>query len=172
MGEEIEFINGKAFKQIELLNSGKYRVLRVGNFNTNNKWYFSDLKLPDKQYVNKGDLLYTWATTFEPHIWNEEKVIFHYHIWKLVLSSKLNKFFIYHLLIADSEKLTNNTNGSTMIHVTKSEMESKQVNIPKSEEQKKIAILLGNIDKTIASNQRQYKIACNKGSPNFVQKYN
>lgn len=58
MGEEIEFINGKAFKQIELLNSGKYRVLRVGNFNTNNKWYFSDLKLPDKQYVNKGDLLY------------------------------------------------------------------------------------------------------------------
>ena len=32
LGDVVEFINGKAYKQDELLVSGKYKVLRVGNF--------------------------------------------------------------------------------------------------------------------------------------------
>ena len=58
LGELAEFINGRAYKQDELLTSGKYPVLRVGNFYTNDKWYYSDLELPEKYYAKKGDLLY------------------------------------------------------------------------------------------------------------------
>ena len=43
MGEVIKFLNGRACKQSELLDDGKYKVLRVGNFYTNNKWFYSDL---------------------------------------------------------------------------------------------------------------------------------
>lgn len=60
------FLNGRAFSQSELLSKGEYPVLRVGNFYTNDKWYFSDLVLPEKFYANKGDLLYTWSATFVP----------------------------------------------------------------------------------------------------------
>lgn len=35
LGEIATFINGRAYSQDELLNSGKYKVLRVGNFYTN-----------------------------------------------------------------------------------------------------------------------------------------
>lgn len=52
-------LNGRAYKQNELLKNGKYPVLRVGNFNTNNNWYYSNLELDSKYYANKGDLLYT-----------------------------------------------------------------------------------------------------------------
>lgn len=38
------FINGRAYKQSELLEQGKYPVLRVGNFFTNTNWYYSDLE--------------------------------------------------------------------------------------------------------------------------------
>ncbi|MEF2759789.1 MAG: restriction endonuclease subunit S, partial [Lactobacillus paragasseri] len=38
LGEVSTFINGRAYKQSELLNSGKYKVLRVGNFYTNDSW--------------------------------------------------------------------------------------------------------------------------------------
>ena len=31
LGEVATFINGRAYKQNELLDSGKYKVLRVGN---------------------------------------------------------------------------------------------------------------------------------------------
>ena len=39
-------INGRAYSQNELLERGKYRVLRVGNFGTNDSWYYSNLELP------------------------------------------------------------------------------------------------------------------------------
>ncbi len=38
IGQVLELINGRAYKQSELLTKGKYRVLRVGNFFTNSNW--------------------------------------------------------------------------------------------------------------------------------------
>ena len=92
LGEVVKFLNGRAYKQPELLDEGKYKVLRVGNFHTNDKWYYSDLELDENKYCDEGDLLYTWAATIGPQIWRGEKVIFHYHIWKLEFDEKiLNK---------------------------------------------------------------------------------
>ena len=149
LGKIAKFLNGRAYKQSELLEKGKYPVLRVGNFYTNDSWYYSNLQLPEKYYAKKGDLLYTWSATFGPHIWNGSTVIYHYHIWKIELSSFLNKEFTYQLLLEDRSKLLNNTNGSTMIHLTKSEMESKLVKIPNIAEQQKIGNLLAKIDRLI-----------------------
>ena len=42
LGNIAKFINGRAYSQEELLNSGKYKVLRVGNFYTNDSWYYSN----------------------------------------------------------------------------------------------------------------------------------
>lgn len=151
LGEITTFINGRAYSQDELLTKGKYPVLRVGNFNTNSNWYYSDLELAKKYYAEKGDLLYTWSTIFSPQIWKGEKVIYHYHIWKVDLSEKLNKLFTFHYLKADEIALTSNTNGSTMIHVTKGEMESKELYIPCLDEQEKIGTFFEDLNEKISS---------------------
>ncbi|MCX8725110.1 restriction endonuclease subunit S [Lactobacillus sp. B4007] len=156
LGKIAKFLNGRAYKQSELLEKGKYPVLRVGNFYTNDSWYYSNLQLPEKYYAKKGDLLYTWSATFGPHIWNGSTVIYHYHIWKIELSSLLNKEFTYQLLLEDRSKLLNNTNGSTMIHLTKSEMESKLVKIPNIAEQQKIGNLLAKIDRLIELENKKF----------------
>ena len=52
IGRHISLLNGRAYKQEELLDGGKYKVLRVGNFNTNSKWYYSNLELEENKYVN------------------------------------------------------------------------------------------------------------------------
>lgn len=157
LGEVATFLNGRAYKQPELLDKGKYTVLRVGNFNTNTQWYFSDLELDDKFYADNGDLLYTWATAFGPHIWHGGKVIYHYHIWKVELSASLEKQFTYQLLEADKANITSNTNGSTMIHVTKGEMEGKNITFPSFYEQAQIGNFLSQLDQTITLHQRKQK---------------
>lgn len=149
LGNITTFINGRAYSQEELLKKGKYPVLRVGNFNTNSNWYYSDLELGAKYYAEYGDLLYTWSTIFTPHIWQGKKVIYHYHIWKVELSDKLDKLFTFHYLKADENTLTSNTNGSTMMHVTKGEMESKAIYIPSLDEQNKIGIFFENLNSKI-----------------------
>ncbi|MCS8622247.1 restriction endonuclease subunit S [Lactiplantibacillus plantarum] len=155
LGEVATFINGRAYKQNELLDSGKYKVLRVGNFYTNDSWYYSNMELGDKYYIDKGDLVYTWSATFGPHIWNGEKVIYHYHIWKVELSKLLDRDFTLQLLEADKARLLSNTNGSTMIHVTKGDMESKSVTIPNIDEQNQIGTFFQHLDHLITLHQRK-----------------
>lgn len=156
LGDIAEFINGRAYSQDELLSEGTYPVLRVGNFYTNDSWYFSDLELEDKYYTEKGDLLYTWSATFGPHIWNGPKVIYHYHIWKVVLSDLLNKKFTVQLLEEDKAKILADKNGSTMVHITKAGMEKKKIKIPTSvEEQREIGNFLDNFDNLITLHQRK-----------------
>lgn len=155
-GEIMTFLNGRAYKQDELLEDGKYKVLRVGNFYTNDSWYYSDLELDDKYYAMNGDLLYTWSATFGPHIWKGEKVIYHYHIWKLVLQDKIDKLFALQLLEVDKANIMSDKNGSTMVHITKQGMENKQTILPISlNEQKQIAKFLSSMDKLITLHQQE-----------------
>ena len=156
LGDVAKFINGRAYSQDELLDNGKYKVLRVGNFYTNDSWYFSDMELEEKYYANDGDLLYTWSATFGPHIWHGDKVIYHYHIWKVDLSDKLDKMFALQLLEQDKAALLANTNGSTMVHVTKAGMEEKHVLLPTDvKEQAKSGEYLCSLDNLIALHQRK-----------------
>ncbi|KMY80787.1 hypothetical protein WZ78_09115 [Leuconostoc mesenteroides subsp. dextranicum] len=156
LGEYVNFLNGRAYKQTELLDKGKYRVLRVGNFNTNDRWYYSDLELDQHKYANNGDLLYLWATNFGPEIWNEEKVIYHYHIWKLeLLNNNLNKQYLYTWLMTDKESIKQNTNGTTMVHVTKRNMEQRDFQFPSIGEQQKIGSIFKQFDNLITQNEHK-----------------
>ena len=150
------FINGRAYSQDELLNFGKYKVLRVGNFYTNDSWYYSDMELDDKYYAENGDLLYTWSATFGPHIWLGNKVIYHYHIWKIELSKTLEKNFALQLLERDKQAILSDKNGSTMVHITKAGMERKEVLLPQNiVEQAKIGEYFSTLDHLITLHQRK-----------------
>ena len=153
LGEVTSFTNGRAYKQSELLEKGKYPVLRVGNFYTNDDWYYSNLELPAEKYANKGDLLYTWSATFGPHIWDGNKVVYHYHIWKVNINRNITKNFLYQFLIEDRDNLLNNTNGSTMIHITKKNMESKNIYLPIIDEQRLVGNFLKKLDNFITLQQ-------------------
>jgi len=153
LGEVADFINGRAYKQEELLAKGKYRVLRVGNFFTNNEWYYSNLELDDDKYCDKGDLLYAWSASFGPHIWNEEKVIYHYHIWKVNNKKGINRNFLFNLLDFETFRMkAKSLNGFALMHITKGTIENWESMIPKTEkEQQKIASCLSSLDDLIAA---------------------
>lgn len=158
LGKVATFINGRAYSQPELLSSGKYKVLRVGNFYTNDLWYYSDLELGEKYYANYGDLLYTWSATFGPHIWLGDRVIYHYHIWKIDLSNQLEKQFAVQLLEQDKDNILSGKNGSTMVHITKEGMEQKDVIIPQSiKEQRRIGFFFNQLDNLITLHQRKHE---------------
>ena len=139
LGEVSRFINGRAYKKPELLEQGKYPVLRVGNFFTNENWYYSDLELDGDKYCDNGDLLYAWSASFGPRIWEGGKVIYHYHIWKVVPDADLIlKKFLFYLLEWDIKALKGeHATGSTMMHVTKGAIEGRLVPIPCPDNPKK-----------------------------------
>ena len=123
--------NGRAYKQEELLPSGKYKVLRVGNFFSNNKFYYSDLELEDNKYCNPGDLLYTWSASFGARIWSGERCIYHYHIWRVDFDENIfNKIFLLYMLNNLTDLFKERLHGVGMMHLTKQMMEEKIIPLP------------------------------------------
>ncbi len=147
-------INGRAYKQNELLSKGKYKILRVGNFFTNDSWYFSDMELDPNKYAYKGDLLYAWSASFGPRFWTGDKVIYHYHIWKICNLKGINQQYLYFFLDYDASLLQRDTQGGTMHHITKENMEKRFIPVPPLAEQRKIAEVLGVWDKAIEKQAR------------------
>jgi type I restriction enzyme, S subunit len=153
LGDVCRLLNGRAYKKDELLDDGTYPVLRVGNFFTSDRWYYSTLKLDPEKYCDDGDLLYAWSASFGPRIWRGGKVIYHYHIWKIEPDSRLiDKDFLFHFLEWDVEQVKGSQgNGSTMIHVTKGAMEERSISLPPLDEQQRIAEVLRSVDEAIAA---------------------
>ena len=149
LGDVCTFHNGRAYNQKELLSQGKYRVLRVGNFFTNNSWYYSDLELEEDKYANDGDLLYAWSASFGPRFWNGEKIIYHYHIWKIDSFINVYNSYLFSFLFFDASKLTNTLQGGTMVHVTKENMEKRYIPLPPLSEQQRIVSVLSLWDTAI-----------------------
>jgi type I restriction enzyme S subunit len=143
--EVCTLINGRAYKKPELLPEGKYPVLRVGNFFTNDHWYYSDLELEPKKYCDDGDLLYAWSASFGPRIWSGGKVIYHYHIWKVEPdAAQIDRDYLYYFFDWDKELIKKEQGaGATMIHVSKGSMESRAISLPPLDEQKLIVAILG-----------------------------
>ncbi|MDI5891090.1 restriction endonuclease subunit S [Halomonas rhizosphaerae] len=139
LSDVLRVINGRAYKKHEMLQEGT-PLLRVGNLFTSNEWYYSDLELDDDKYIDHGDLIYAWSASFGPFIWDGERAIYHYHIWKLDLydNSITDKKFIYNYLKSVTEKIKASGNGIAMIHMTKAKMEEIIVPFPPLKEQQRI----------------------------------
>ena len=151
-------INGRAYSKDEMLKQGKYRLLRVGNFFTNDSWFYSDLELEEDKYCDNGDLLYAWSASFGPRIWDGEKVIYHYHIWKMVCSEKIDKYFMCYWLDSDELKKQTMTNlhGATMAHITKGIIEAALVRFPSLPEQQSIVATLDSLKSKVDRLQANY----------------
>lgn len=131
LAEVSSLINGRAYKQNELLNEGKYKVLRVGNFFTNSNYYYSNLELDEDKYCYKGDLLFAWSASFGAFVWDEGKTIFHYHIWRVLFDEKkLNIYYYKYLLNTMTSFFMNDVHGIGMVHLTKAGMEQYNVPLP------------------------------------------
>ena len=163
LGKIATLLNGRAYKQAELLESGPTPVLRVGNFFSNRNWYYSDLELPEDKYCEEGDLLYAWSASFGPKIWAGPRAIYHYHIWKILTSPDVDKRFLFYLLEKDSKEIKSQGNGVGMFHATKGGMEKMLVPLPSVTEQKRIVekldALLTRIDTAIEHLQESVRLA-------------
>ena len=164
-------INGRAYKQEELLSAGKYPVLRVGNFFSEKDYYYSDLELEDDKYCDNGDLLFAWSASFGPKIWNGNKVIYHYHIWKIVITSKVFLDYLYYYLLYFSERIKNEGHGGIMIHVTKAEMEEREILLPAIDIQEKISSVLNKLNRIINKRKNQLQKLDNLIKARFVEMF-
>lgn len=157
LGEVSKFLNGRAYKATEFREVGM-PIVRIQNLTGIGNQVYSDLKLSEDKYIDKGDLVYAWSATFGPFIWKGQKSIYHYHIWKILCNEELiNKYFLYYHLLNKTDGLKDSGNGTLFTHITKELMESFVIKLPSISEQLSITRILRSLDNKIDLLHRQNK---------------
>lgn len=153
LGDCMRLINGRAYSQHELLDEGT-PIIRIQNLNGGDRWYYSNLVLPEDKYCSRGDLLFAWSASFGPYIWSGDRSIYHYHIWRIVPLDDIDKKFAFHLLEWITERVKAASHGVAMLHMTKAGMEAWEIPLPPLEEQHRIAAILDQAE-TLRTQRRQ-----------------
>ena len=144
LDDVLTLINGRAYKQHEMLSAGT-PLLRIQNLNGGSNWFYSDLQLPKDKYCEEGDLLYAWSATFGPYIYGGPTAIFHYHIWNVIPSPVIERKFAYYELMRVTVDIKRAAHGVAMPHITKAGMEAWELDLPPINEQKRIADKLDSV---------------------------
>jgi len=82
-----QFVNGMAFKPADWRTEG-VPIIRIENLNESSNFNYYDGDVPERYFVQKGDLLFGWSgnkgTSFGPFLWwREGRHYLNQHIFKL-----------------------------------------------------------------------------------------
>ena len=155
LGDAASFINGFAFKPKDWNTEG-LEIIRIQNLTKGDASfnYFSG-EIPDKYRVKNNDLLISWSATLGIYTWEGNDAWLNQHIFKVVFDKKsFDKQFFKYLISQSLVKMSRETHGSTMKHITKPRFDSFKIPYPPLPEQKKIAEILDAADKLRQKDQQ------------------
>lgn len=148
--EMADYFNGVAFKPKDWGLDG-LPIIRIEQLNKpeSKTDKYSGLLLPSN-YIDTGDLIFSWSATLKVLIWKHGPGALNQHLYKVVPKRGVEKLLLLHLLDFNMEKLAAQSQGSTMRHVTRKELSRFQVAFPKNvPTQQKIARILQTVDRAM-----------------------
>jgi len=145
-----DYINGYAFKPDDWGKDG-LPIIRIEQLKNPEsvKDYFSG-RLPDKNIIDNGDLIFSWSASLFLRIWQYGKAALNQHLFKVVEKTGVDRTLLKQFIDFYLPEITKASHGSTMQHITRKELERFGALFPTSEpEQSKIAEVLSTVDQAI-----------------------
>ncbi len=127
-----DFINGFPFKPHHLESAGLpiVKIPELKNGITSKTPYNSGEIVPKKNYLDTGDIIFSWSGTLAVNIWNSGKALLNQHLFKVVPKDEKNKSYVYLGLCHSIPLFENETTGSTMRHIRRSALDKVNLIIP------------------------------------------
>ncbi|MEO5375308.1 MAG: restriction endonuclease subunit S [Alphaproteobacteria bacterium] len=154
IGDLCEFINGNGFRPPDWKPSG-LPIIRIQNLNGVKTFNYFDGVPKDKWIVEPGDLLFAWAgvkgVSFGPTIWPGPRGVLNQHIFRVIPSGKIDRYWLYLALQVATARIEANAHGfkSSLVHVHKDDITGQVIDLPPLPEQRKIAEILRTWDEAI-----------------------
>ncbi|MEZ5509904.1 MAG: restriction endonuclease subunit S [Gammaproteobacteria bacterium] len=145
-----DYHNGAAFKAKDWVEDGLpiIRIEQLNNADSDTDKY--DGFLHPNNSIDDGDLIFSWSATLKVVIWNRGPGALNQHLYKVVPKQGIDRHLLLQILDFNMNKLSGQSQGSTMKHVTRRELSKFVVKYPSGEkEQRKIACILQTIDQSI-----------------------
>ena len=159
IGNIAQFINGYPFKPTDWEDSGK-KIIRIQNLTDSTKPYNrTNIEVPEKYLVKKGDILVSWSATIDIFEWNDEDSFLNQHIFKVVFDDKkIIKEYFKQAIKKTVAELAKCAHGATMKHVVKGDFDNHKIPLPPLAEQIQIATVLSKAENLIAKRKQSIEL--------------
>lgn len=145
-----DYLNGYAFKPEDHSEEG-LPIIRIEQLKDPDTLYdHYDGEVPVENYIDNGDLIFSWSASLFLRIWERGRAILNQHLFKVIPKSNVDKLFLKYCIEFNLPELAKSSHGSTMKHITRRELANFHVTVPASKQtQSKIAQVLAAIDRAI-----------------------
>jgi type I restriction enzyme S subunit len=150
LSELAEYINGYAFKPDDWGKDGLpiIRIEQLKNPDAPTDYYSG--KLPTKNIIENGDLIFSWSASLFLRIWQHDRAALNQHLFRVVEREGIDRVFLKLFIEFYLPELTKASHGSTMQHITRKELDRFSAPFPTYKpEQAKIAEILSTVDRAI-----------------------
>lgn len=155
LGELGSYVNGFPFAPSQLGDEG-VPVIRIQQLNNpNGRYDFTLAKVPERNQINSGDLIFSWSGTLKVARWQHGFAYLNQHLFKVTPKEGVDKEFLRHSLDFALVELIKSAHGSTMKHIQRGELDKYYLDVPDSiGEQRGIAEVLSALDEQIEATER------------------
>lgn len=157
------WINGMAFRDINFSSKG-LPVIKIAEIKNgiSGQTKFTDSEYDSKYLVVNGDMLFCWSgqpeTSIGTYWWRGNEGWLNQHIFKVLPKEDfVRRDYFYYVLQSLNPRfiqIARNKQTTGLGHVTKKDLESIEVEIPRPNEQKEIAKILSSFDDKIELNRQ------------------
>jgi type I restriction enzyme S subunit len=156
VGNYAEVLPGYAFDSTCFCDKSKgIPLIRIRDLKKNETEINFNGKYPDRYLINKNDILIGMDGDFHVARWNGHTALLNQRVCKVTAKTELHNGLLYYLLIGELLKIQNQTTGTTVKHLSNSDVAEVKLRIPKEQnEQLIIATILTTIDKIIEKTEQ------------------
>jgi type I restriction enzyme S subunit len=149
-----DYRNGRAFKPGDFTPSG-LPVIRIKQFLDPGAEvdYFDGEGRPE-HLADDGDIIFSWSGTLAVGVWDRGPAWVNQHLFKVEPREGIHRQWLPLAIEHCIPELNRRTHGSTMRHITRSELRGVRIGIPPLAEQRRIVDLIGSLDATITATDK------------------
>jgi type I restriction enzyme, S subunit len=123
--EVAEFRNGYAFKPSDWSDEGipiiKIAELKKGI--TDNTPRYNGDNVPERFYINSGDILFSWSADLNVYIWKYGEGIVNQHLFLVIPNSLVQKYYLFYSLSEKMPRFRSLSLGTTMRHIKRAALD-------------------------------------------------
>jgi len=143
--------NSKYFNQDNL----GIRLIKNRDLKSDEQLFYYTGKYSEEYLVNNGDVLVGMDGEFIPCLWNKGLGLLNQRVGRIITGEEIDLEFVHYFLIEPLKKIQNTTSGTTVKHLSHSDVENLELPLPPLPEQKAIAQILSDMDAEIEALEKK-----------------
>lgn len=148
----VDILTGFAFKSKFFNRKNGIPLIRIRNLSNKITEVLYDGEYDNEYIIHQGDMLVGMDGSFKPHIWQGSDALLNQRVCKITSNDeKLDQKYLFYAIARKLPYYEVTNVGTTVSHISKTDIEKIPISLPSVPEQQKIASVLSNMDSLIVS---------------------